>query len=130
MNVGRRKKDDDTFWLALGLFGAGWLACKAAKALFSMPKIPNPPPQTRVPQEDDNEWAVFLLGVLLLIIIGLLFLISDIFIPLFGFPVLCFVIGFVCRHKRLKKKRIQERPPFISNTAPVTKLPPDKKKKN
>ena len=120
--MGRRKKDDGTYLLAVGLFGVGWLACKAAKALFSLPKIPNPPPsQIRVPQEDDNEWSAFCLGVFLLLFVGLLNLISDVFLPLFGFPVLCFVIGFVCRHKRLKKKRIQQNPPFVSNTAPVIK---------
>ena len=64
--MGRRKKDDDTFLLALGLFGAGWLACKAAKALFSMPKIPNPPPQSIVPKEQENEYTALSGGIFFL----------------------------------------------------------------
>ena len=46
--MGRRKKDDDIFWLTLGLFGIGWLLCKTAKVLFSLPKISLSAPQTKV----------------------------------------------------------------------------------
>ena len=118
--MGRRKKDDGTFLLALGLFGAGWLACKAAKALFSMPKIPNPPPQS-ILTDEDNEFVAFVFGIFFLIISLLLVWCSEIFVPLFAVPLISFIIGFSYRRKRLKKKVLQQKIPFVSNKAPMVK---------
>ena len=119
--MGRRKKDDDTFLLALGLLGAGWLACKAAKALFSMPKIPNPPPYT-IPKDEENETIAFVIGIFFLIVAGLFSLLDKIFVPFLTVPLICFILGFVYRSKRLKKKMLQQKQPFISNKTPVAEL--------
>ena len=118
--MGRRKKDDGTYLLAVGLFGAGWLVCNAVKVLFSMPKIPNSPPQSIVTDED-NEFAAFVFGIFFLIISLLLVWYSEIFVPLFAVPLISFIIGFSYRRKRLKKKVLQQKIPFVSNNAPAVK---------
>ena len=120
--MGRRKKDDGTFWLALGLYGAGWVVCKAVKCLFSLPKIPNPPPQSIVPKEQENEYAALSSGIFFLIVSIILILFSEKFALLLIIPLIFFTISYTCRHKRLKKEKIFKTDAgnqFISNKAPV-----------
>ena len=102
--MGRRKKDDGTFWLALGLYGAGWVVCKAVKALFSMPKLPNPPVQQRLSNQNDCEAFEFVLGIILMVIVLVFLAILDVSAPCMLLGPIVFSAFFIYRYCKKKKK--------------------------